>query len=232
MRLILIALFVIAVLPGADAGVPAAEATTLTAERLTLTNGQQLVGVYDRSAAKVTLISEKTGKRVGEFAVKPEDVAKIETIEIAVTAQAPAGADGRWLTDYSKARELAKQLDRPLLIDFTGSDWCGWCVKLEDEVFTRKDFQAWAKERVVLLKLDFPRRNPLPPSVAATNQKIAQQYAVTGYPTVLVVDPDSEKTLRTWGYFKGGPQKWVEGMLAGVQGLGKLAWTEAKSPSP
>ncbi len=230
MRVILIALVVIGALAAAQPEASSPEATSLAVERLTLANGQQLVGIYDRASAKLVIIHEKTGKRIGEVAVKAEDVTKAEAFAITLNAnaQAPAGGNGRWLVDYAKARDVAKQLKRPLLIDFTGSDWCGWCVKLEEEVFTRKEFQTWAKERVVLLKIDFPRRTPLPPLVAATNQKLAQQFAVSGYPTVLLVDPESETSLRKWGYFAGGPQKWVEGMVGGVPGLEKLGWVAEK----
>ncbi|MBA3684981.1 MAG: thioredoxin family protein [Planctomycetes bacterium] len=204
----------------------AAAGATIVAEELTLTNGRRLIGNYDRERGVLVLLNEKTGKRQGEMRVKLEDVASTKPMEITPQATQPHGANGSWLTDYAKARTVATATKRPILIDFTGSDWCGWCVKLDAEVFAKKEFKEWAKDRVVLLKIDFPRRTPLPAAVQAANDQLAQKFGVTGYPTVHVIDAASETSLRKWGYQEGGPQKWVEQMVTGVPALKGLAWVK------
>ena len=70
--------------------------------------------------------------------------------------------DEGWLVDLEEAYNQSKQTDKPILANFTGSDWCGWCKKLRAEVFSRPEFKTWAKENVILLELDFPRRKRLP----------------------------------------------------------------------
>ena len=89
---------------------------------------------------------------------------------------------------------------------FTGSDWCGWCIRLQKEVFFKEDFKKWAQENVVLLELDFPRRKALAPDIKAQNTKLQSQFAIRGYPTVWFVTPDKDaqgnlqwgKTRKNW----------------------------------
>src|ERR1041384_4506447 len=74
-----------------------------------------------------------------------------------------------WLTDVIKANELSQKTKKPIFAFFTGSDWCGWCIKLQKEVFAKEEFIKWAKENVVLLELDFPRMKQLPPELVQQN---------------------------------------------------------------
>jgi thioredoxin-related protein len=89
-----------------------------------------------------------------------------------------------WQTDLMKAYELSKKSGKPIFGFFTGSDWCGWCHKLQNEVFSKPAFVKWAKEKVILLELDFPRHKQLPPELAQQNQNLQQAFQVGGYPTV------------------------------------------------
>ncbi len=114
-----------------------------------------------------------------------------------------------WLTDFEKAKKLAKEKNLPILIDFSGSDWCGWCIKLEEEVFDKDQFKAWAKENVILFMADFPRRKAQSEKIKKQNQKLAQQYGVRGFPTVLILDKDAKKIGQT-GYKAGGAIKYIE----------------------
>jgi thioredoxin-related protein len=118
-----------------------------------------------------------------------------------------ASAD-EWLTDYAKALALAKSQNKPVLIDFTGSDWCSWCIKLDKEVFSLEDFKSYAAQKLVLLKIDFPRRKTLSPTETAQNQKLANQYFVRGFPTVIVLKPDGTKAGEL-GYTPGGPKAFI-----------------------
>lgn len=212
----------------ADAGArgapaEAAAAITVEVDVVTTTDGRRLVGGYDRAAGRMTLVDERSGRTAGALALPEEQVATVErrTLTVQVVAKVPRGADGRWTTDFTAALRLAQELRRPVVADFTGSDWCPWCVKLDREVFASPVFRRWAEANVVLVRLDFPRRTPLPAAQAKRNEEIAQRYGVTGYPTVLVLDAQGAQ-LRKWGYFEGGPAAWINGMITGVKGLEQL----------
>lgn len=114
----------------------------------------------------------------------------------------------KWLVSYDEALKLAKELNRPVLVNFTGSDWCSWCIKLSKEVFTDDVFLKYAKENLVLLKLDFPKRIPQTPEEKAANEKLAQQFKVTGFPTIVLLDAAGTEIART-GYQPGGANTYV-----------------------
>jgi len=92
----------------------------------------------------------------------------------------------QWHTDLMKAHEASEKSKKPIFAFFTGSDWCGWCHKLQREVFAKPEFIEWANKNVVLLELDFPRSKPLSPELAQQNQSLQQQFQVRGYPTIWV----------------------------------------------
>lgn len=125
--------------------------------------------------------------------------------------------EAKWLTDWAKAKELATKHNRPILINFSGSDWCGWCHKLEGEVFSKDAFLDYAKKNLVLFVADFPRSKPQKAEVKEQNAKLAKQYGIRGFPTILLVD-SAGKALAQTGYQRGGAEKYVEhlkGLLAG-----------------
>ncbi len=124
-----------------------------------------------------------------------------------VIATAQAGDD--WLTDFDKAKAQAKELNRPILVDFSGSDWCGWCIKLDKEVFSKQEFKDYAKENLVLLLLDFPRKKALPEAEKKANDGLSTKYKVRGFPTVLLLDAEGKELART-GYMPGGPQAYIK----------------------
>ena len=115
---------------------------------------------------------------------------------------------GEWLTDYKAALGKAKAENKQLLMDFTGSDWCGWCMKLDREVFTQPEFKDYADKKLILLKVDFPRRKELPAAEKAQNDKLAQQYSIQGYPTIVVLNPNGAKAGEL-GYVEGGPKAFL-----------------------
>ena len=89
-----------------------------------------------------------------------------------------------WYTDIIKANEVSAASHKPLFAFFTGSDWCGWCKKLERDVFSKPEFIQWAKKNVILLELDFPRGKTLSPELTQQNQSLQQTFQVLGYPTI------------------------------------------------
>lgn len=131
------------------------------------------------------------------------------------TAQAQEGLT--WHTDLNKAVEVARQEQKPLFLFFTGSDWCGWCIRLQNEVFRTPEFTAWAKEKAVLVELDFPRRTPQSDEIKLQNNQMQQMFAVQGYPTVWFVKPTIKEGKTNFeqigktGYVAGGPSPWITG---------------------
>jgi thiol-disulfide isomerase/thioredoxin len=91
-----------------------------------------------------------------------------------------------WLVSIDEAYEQSRKTGKPIMANFTGSDWCGWCVRLTSAVFSKPEFTAWAAKNVVLLELDFPRRFQLPTEIQQQNQRLQQAFQVRGYPTVHV----------------------------------------------
>lgn len=89
-----------------------------------------------------------------------------------------------WYTDVLEAQKISNASHKPIFGFFTGSDWCGWCHKLQNEVFAKPAFIKWASEKVVLLELDFPRNKQLPPALVKQNNELQQVFKVSGYPTV------------------------------------------------
>ncbi|MEI8233819.1 MAG: thioredoxin family protein [Verrucomicrobiota bacterium] len=118
------------------------------------------------------------------------------------------GLAEEWLTHYTQALAQAKAQQKAVLIDFTGSDWCGWCMKLDREVFQKEEFKDYASRKLVLLKADFPRRKALPPAEQAQNEKLAAQYQIQGYPTIIVLTPNGAKAGEL-GYQPGGPRPFI-----------------------
>lgn len=129
------------------------------------------------------------------------------TIALLVSLGTWASAD-EWLVNYAQALSTAKAQNKSVLIDFTGSDWCSWCMKLDREVFNKEEFKTYAAKRLVLLKADFPRRKALPAQERAQNEQLAIQYGVQGFPTVIVLKPDGSKAGEL-GYMPGGPKAFI-----------------------
>ncbi|MFH1970021.1 MAG: thioredoxin family protein [Verrucomicrobiota bacterium] len=118
-------------------------------------------------------------------------------------------AGEEWLTDFNKAKKEAAEKNLLILADFSGSDWCGWCIKLDKEVFSQKEFKAFAKERLVLFLADFPRAKELKADVKAQNEQLCKAYGVKGFPTVLLLDAGGKVIART-GYRRGGAGAYVD----------------------
>ena len=124
-----------------------------------------------------------------------------------------SSGNSNWHLKVDKAFAEAKEKGKPVLVNFTGSDWCPYCIKLEDEVFAKKPFEDWAEENVILLKCDFPRSFQQPDSVKQQNNALAQKYGISGFPTVLLIDSTGNILARS-GYLRGGSANWVEELKA------------------
>lgn len=121
----------------------------------------------------------------------------------------------KWHIDFQKAAQLSLQTGKPIVANFTGSDWCGWCKKLKREVFDKQEFKTWADKNVILLELDYPRRVPQSEEIRKQNRELQQIFQVRGYPTIHVfnVKVVNEKLefvpLGQTGYVAGGPGPWI-----------------------
>ena len=110
-----------------------------------------------------------------------------------------------WLTDYEKAKALAKKESKPLFLYFTGSDWCSWCKKMDSEILSTAPFQQALGDAFIFVKLDFPELTPLDPKLKKQNQELQKTFNVRGFPTIILLDPDL-KQIATVGYHAGGGQ--------------------------
>lgn len=127
----------------------------------------------------------------------------------------PALAGPKWYTDLDEAKAVAAKENKPLLVDFTGSDWCGYCIKLHAEVFDKPEFEEFAKN-YVLVELDFPNKKPQPPEEKAKNKATQAKFGVSGFPTVLLLDAKTGEAYgRQSGYGPGsGPKAYIEKLSA------------------
>ncbi|MEO0475154.1 MAG: thioredoxin family protein [Planctomycetota bacterium] len=125
-------------------------------------------------------------------------------------AAAPALAGGEgWTHDYEAAKTQASDEGKDMLLDFTGSDWCGWCIKLVDEVFSKDEFKGYADKNLVLVEIDFPRdKSKLTEATIAQNNKLKDEFGIRGYPTIILADSKGRPYAKT-GYQRGGPENYV-----------------------
>ena len=131
---------------------------------------------------------------------------------LVLAASTVLAADG-WQTNYKAALEQAAKENKPVLLDFTGSDWCGWCIKLNKETFSQTEFQDFAKKHLILVELDFPQGKPQPAEVKKQNEELQQKFQVQGFPFLVLLSSNGTVIARNAGYLAGGPQAfiaWVE----------------------
>ncbi len=136
---------------------------------------------------------------------------KITLIALTFWLAGPAFAhDANWLTSFPEAAQQASNEGKLLLLDFTGSDWCGWCMKLDAETFSRPEFIKYAGENLVLVQIDFPMHKALSDELKKANRALKKQYKVEGFPTVVVVKPDGKVLWEQTGYVAGGPKAMID----------------------
>lgn len=126
---------------------------------------------------------------------------------IMVTFGLKAQADN-WETDFAKASAQAGKSGLYMLLDFSGSDWCGWCMKLDREVFSKSAFKAYAKKNLVCVLVDFPQQKHQSKKLKAQNSELAEKYGIKGFPSVIILSPNGDLVART-GYQEGGAEKYV-----------------------
>ncbi|HHS12291.1 MAG TPA: thioredoxin family protein [bacterium] len=125
-------------------------------------------------------------------------------------------AENKWHENFQEAMELAGETQKYMLLNFSGSDWCGWCHKLSDEVFSQEAFQNYSEEHLILVLLDFPRNKPQSDSLKKQNKELLEKYGIRGFPTILLLDPKGNTALQT-GYRAGGPEAYVEHLKSSIE---------------
>lgn len=172
----------------------------------------------EKSKVEVKGGGEKSKEEVkakgDEGKVKTELKAKREAQERAkpkakMSKSVPKG----WIEDFEAAKGQAKKEKKKILLAFSGSDWCGWCVKLENETFSKSKFVKKAKKDYVLVMIDSPRDKGILSDLAKKqNQKLTEEFKVSGFPCGVVLDSDGKEIGRIGGYVQGGPDAYLKRM--------------------
>jgi thioredoxin-related protein len=116
------------------------------------------------------------------------------------TVDIDGAVPGKWTMDFDAAKKLASEKKFPILLDFSGSDWCGWCEVMESNVFTKPEWSAYAKENVIMVLIDFPNDKSLvPEKYVERNAALQSEFGVEGFPTFVVLDDDGTTELGRLG---------------------------------
>jgi protein disulfide-isomerase len=126
----------------------------------------------------------------------------------AVAKPTPAPVPLVWSTDFTAALGQAQDQDRRVFVFFTGSDWCGWCKRLQKEILSTPEFARYAREKLILVELDFPKQKPQAPETKTQNENLARRFRISGFPTVIVLDR-AGKAIGRLGYQEGGPEPFL-----------------------
>ena len=141
----------------------------------------------------------------------------LASLLLALTVSISTAAGDEWMTDFEAAKQKAAAENKDLLVNFTGSDWCSWCIKLVDEVFKHDAFKKGVADNFVLVELDFPQdKSKLDESTQTQNEMLQEKYSIQGFPTILLLDDQGRPYAQT-GYQAGGPEKYLthlDGLLA------------------
>lgn len=148
-------------------------------------------------------------------------------VVLASFAAQNAGAGDDWQTDFKAAKAKAKEDKKYMLVDFTGSDWCGWCIKLHDEVFSKEPFATEGPKRFVLVELDFPHEKKQSDAIKKQNEELSKKYKIEGFPSVLMMDSEGQVIART-GYREGGPESYLKFLAECSQAFDTIVAMKAK----
>ncbi|HOM58583.1 MAG TPA: thioredoxin family protein [Kiritimatiellia bacterium] len=136
-----------------------------------------------------------------------------------------------WLDNFEQAQKEAEAFKQPIFAFFTGSDWCGWCVRLKREALDTKTFEKFAADNLILFEADFPQAKKISDKVKKQNSGLASKYGVRGYPTVFLLNAEGKQLGRT-GYKEGGAEAYVKHLkeLLEAAGIKTVDKPEAAKP--
>jgi len=133
----------------------------------------------------------------------------------------------QWVSSYSEGLEMAKKSQKPMMLYFTGSDWCQWCGKLDSEILNTSAFASKVSDQFIFVRVDFPRTKPLPEEQAKANERLREQFQVRGFPTVVILNSKGE-LLGTVGYQPTSPELYADTLLTMAQSGGQFVTTMAQ----
>ena len=133
----------------------------------------------------------------------------LSLLAVLLASQMTVLAEVKWSTDLPAAQTEAKKDKKIVLVNFTGSDWCGWCKKLQAEVFTTKEFDTFAKGKLVLVEIDFPNQKKQSAELKKANAALQEKYKASGFPTIVALNGEGKEVWRQVGYMPGGPKAWI-----------------------
>jgi thioredoxin-related protein len=135
----------------------------------------------------------------------------------AKSSSAGQASESLWGTDLPAAINQARSENKLVLLDFTGSDWCGWCIKFDHDVLATDKFTGYAKSKLVLVTLDFPSHKKQDAALKQANQELKKRFGVNGFPTFVLLNSADRELGRQVGYLKGGP----DAFIAELEGFGR-----------
>ena len=156
---------------------------------------------------RVSSVCTATGHTCAEELIESNFGVKNLIVPLAValtlSAASCARADQAWTSDYQKAQQEAKASHKLVLLDFTGSDWCGFCFQLDRAILSKPQFKDYASKNLVLVEVDFPRRKAQSIETKKQNQQLAQRYQIEGFPTLVVLNGEGQTVWRYDGMYTG-----------------------------
>jgi thioredoxin-related protein len=159
--------------------------------------------------AKRWMNNERTGRGRGHILPMKRLLTRFTgALAVLALSTSLAFAKTGWSENYETSLSQGKSEKKLVLLDFTGSDWCGWCIKLDKEVFSTPEFKTYAKENLVLVELDFPQQKPQTAKIKQQNEKLQEEFKIKGYPTVIVLNSEGKK-VGELGYMEGGPKAFI-----------------------
>ena len=140
---------------------------------------------------------------------------------VAMAAKLSKSVPSGWGEDFAAAQKAAAAGDKYILLAFSGSDWCGWCIKMDKEIYSDKKFVRAAKKSFELVMVDSPQdQNILSPLAKKQNPGLVKKYRIRGFPTSILVHPDGTEAKRFGGFQRGGPEAFLEALKEAAKEAG------------
>ncbi len=117
--------------------------------------------------------------------------------------------DNQWTENLDQAEIKAQQNQKYIFVNFSGSDWCHWCITMEKEILNTVEFKEFAKDNLILVSIDFPKRKKQDKALKQRNDALAKEYGIRGFPSVAIIDPAGELVTIT-GYRRGGAKNYIK----------------------
>lgn len=222
---------------GADDTFPTLQVAGVTYRNVTVTavTATDIYFTYDGGMgnAKLENLSPDLQQH---FHYDPTRATAAEKHQARANAQYLASQPPQWGTDLPAALNWARSENKCVLMDFTGSDWCPWCIKLDQEVFSSPQFATFANAKLLLVRVDFPHNSPQSEDLRQANNALARRFDVDGYPTCILLDSSGRELGRMVGYPEGGADAFVgkfnDLVPAGVGATTASAATAAPTAGP